>query len=368
MWNGLRTRYASSASLSNNYIDKITQTSGSGANTVVEYLVLSGQEDIYYYCFVGNSIYIYSSDFRTVYIVADSTDLNMYEETFESLLARNKISKAYTFAGWYSQYYNETTETWSNLVCQTKELYRPFVSTATSNTNIVALFSEITLVSVSYNSDDASIAFDLAIDSCGNKLSVTDTENGKTLVSGWFYYSSTPTLFVSPAAHRIADTFNFTAHFENETGLNSISKTENFDSTKLLTFLAKNGEKYEKTTYDKVSLTNANYLIINLPEFMKNIETSNGLSTVELELDFEKVVLTYFNIGGFFNKDSGITGAINNEFYLYSYNNQTNEIENILVYAKVDATGTINYSKNSSINGYTPTYRDSANNENLRSV
>ena len=57
----------------------------------------------------------------------------VYEQSFD-------IEIGYSFAGWYSQSYNRKNNTWSNFELVTTSMNEPFITAATADTNIVAVF------------------------------------------------------------------------------------------------------------------------------------------------------------------------------------------------------------------------------------
>ena len=157
----------------------------------------------------SSEVYIYSSDFKTVYVARPDPALPEHN-TFDAFI----IIKAYTFAGWYSQTFDRTTKLWSEMACVSTDLVRPFVTTAVTDTNILALFTEVTNLEIKYNPDEVTVKFDVQTDSTGREIRVYNEydANGNLLevISGWFNFNSVPTALISPVGgFRIADTYTY---------------------------------------------------------------------------------------------------------------------------------------------------------------
>ena len=251
------------------------------------------------------------------------------DEKRESFERDFNISKAYTFAGWYSQTFDRTTKLWSEMSCVSTEMTKPFITTATTDTNIVAMFTEVTNLSFTFDAETITVTFDLEKDSCGIPIS-SITKDGKTTISGWFQFNSTPSILISPTGgYRIADSYTYTYTHPNSTTPVSSSGPVSYETDTFISFMKYvGGGAYETVNFKDISLTDVTYMKFDLLNFMKakvmitsgdEEGQATGFSSINIDLGIKHVVLTYFEVNAFYVEpgDSG-TKKVPNDFMLYS--------------------------------------------------
>ncbi|MBQ8425172.1 MAG: hypothetical protein IJX17_04055, partial [Clostridia bacterium] len=309
---------------------------------------------------------VYSSDFATVYEVNLATGVSEADafESFDTF--KQYITKAYSFVGWYVQYFNESSGYWSEMTCMSREIYRPFVTVANANTNIVAIFSELTQFSITYSHKELNISFDVSFDSRGARVEeivVGDT----TTLSGWFYFTSAPTVLVSPAGgYRIFDSFEY-YYNNNLSTKKTFEYSEITESLHPVQFLnpSNTGTTIEPVDFDDISLTNVTYMRYNFNHFLKYIKENEPdaskrpekLTSLNITFKSEFLVLTYIQIEGFCNNDA-TKGFVSSELYLSALNLETKEVEELFISVKAtDLNGHYTFINDKQ------TLRDSANNE-----
>jgi len=387
LWGGLNLYYSQSISPSETnqyspYFVKMAQTINrttavQNDRKYVSILDRSGNE--YYYIEVSSGLYyVYSSDCKTVYIGSlENAGSNI---TFESF----KFSKAYTFAGWYSQSYNENTGIWSELNCMSTDLYMPFVSTATTDTNIVALFTEVTKLEISYNPNEVSVEFDLLIDSCMKPILEVPNSDGTKTISGWFYYNSAPNILVSPVGgYRLSDDFNLSYTIMDDGTVKFIGNANNSQyyykdlkdlENNFLDFVYYdiNNKNYKSVSFSELSLSNIFYINLNLEKLMRTVNSSNALSSIKIDLNMTKYVLTHFTINGY--TESSGTDSVENLYdvvlYTYKLNGSSYVIDEILFYSDGIKDDKLQKKVHVQVGNktYTVTGRDSAHNEIFASI
>ena len=264
------------------------------------------------------SIYVYAEDFKTVYIIENATIELADVETFEDV--SGLINKAYTFAGWYVQTFDRNTNKWSEMTCMSTNMDKPFISTATTDTNIVGLFAAVTNVSYIYNPDKVTVTFDSSLDSCNKPVQVT-TDGLNEKISGWFYYCSAPTILVAPTGgYRIADTYKVSKNgaTSEEISYTSVDHPVGFLHYNETTY------EYENVDFSTLSLTDVSYIQYNLITLMPVVGANKtALLTCDITIEMEFVVLTHFTIEGFISENEDRVNECITDVALYTQNKAT---------------------------------------------
>ena len=341
LWGGLRTHYNTTVSTepspnTNPYNNKVTKTStGNTWFAAKNYKEINDGKYVVCEATVdGSETWIYEADYKTVYVIGGVSYADI--EEFDD--AKDNIIYAFTFAGWYSQTYDRDTRLWSDMECVTTDLVKPFVTAATADTNIVAIFTAVTNVSYTYDPKAVHVSFDSTLDSCGNEITSETNDDGTITISGWYYFSSAPSVMISPiGGYRIADTYSLTYIPANGTNslISSPVKPENEAGTPLdkisyadaefpITFISYVGDPehpYQEVKFEDLSLTNVSYIQYSLSSFLtKTGDVKKALLQCEIVIDTEFVVLSQFKVEGFISNNT-TTGKLESlkEFYLYSY-------------------------------------------------
>ena len=259
-----------------------------------------------------NEYYIYSSDHKTVYIVSGTTVDS--STLFDDIV--NYITNAYTFSGWYVQTQNNDNNIWSNFELFSTSLHRPFISAITTNINIVAVFSALTNVKISYNPNELNVSFASSLDSRGMLTQTNYITSEYYSISGWFNFVSDVLVQVSPVGG---------FRLGGKDGLYSVISSSNSTLAKFDLNSTSNPFGFMKYTSgslvnvrnSQISLTEVNYFDVNLANYMKKcgkFVSNNNIkaeSILDIFLESEFVVLTYFKVDDYFGirtSDSGDDG------------------------------------------------------------
>ena len=324
LWGGLKAKYKknnatdisensySRAMLNNSTIKE--NTGGSGDNrSFTEALYKTIENGKYFVTYYSSTTvndydnsnpnnqkyYIYSEDFKSVYIatltVKDGVDFANAGFSTKYSFSDFVITSAYTFAGWYSQTYDENTGLWSEFVNVSGTFTRPFVTTATSNTNITALFVAMTNLTFTYKTDEVSVTFTDPLDSRGQEIKVVEDPITKvSTLSGWFYFNYDPIIGIAPTGgYRLADDFGLTI-FD---GASSTSSNKLYDKT-LTYYQSMNAdEELEEKLFEDVSLTSAMYVRYSLLDICATDKKAKV--SCDINMKTTHVVFTTFKVEGY---------------------------------------------------------------------
>lgn len=203
-----------------------------------------------------------------------------------------KEGVTYLFVGWYEQKYNRDTETWSDLVFMSSEETTPYVSLATADTVIVAIYKRA--VNVTFTFDQSEIAVEMSnalVDSAGDALEITKSNNVVTM-NGTFFFDADIEAILS-----LAGGYRFDGISYSDDG----SNVSVFDK---LTF--SNYNHYYSSEADKFKKCDSSEAILNSIlkiNFKLNEILPDNTSTVTLNIKTKKLTLVYFSVDNFIVND-----------------------------------------------------------------
>ncbi|MBR1985063.1 MAG: hypothetical protein IKA31_04905, partial [Clostridia bacterium] len=344
--------------------------------------------------------YIYSDDYKEVYVGTLKADFTRstieYIEDFD-------ISKGYSFAGWYSQSYNRSNNAWSNFELITTDMTKPFITAATADTNIVALFVALTEFSFSYDPNEFTVTFRDSLDSRGDPININESNYSKltknldvygskkkyfvldageykpytynagdwsatdgklvsdaeiyeklTTISGWFYYSSAPVMSINPVGgYRVNDTYQVSID-------GGTFEAKEFDGS-LTYYQTYTEKKATETTFTNWSMTSDTFVKFPLVKLTLGnaggeVESRNSCA---VKLSAKEVIFTSFEINGFtYTNSTGATvndcsfvifsvtslGALDKVFYTSDYSKDasgviTSDIKDAYLVSEIDEKG-----------------------------
>jgi len=127
------------------------------------------------YSYIDNDIYNDKIEFtRMVEGLTYLEDASVPDNTVlaDVLLAENTLmlfegvddedKEGYSFAGWYEQKFSRVTETWSNLELMSTDKNYPYVSVATADTIMVAIYKKVHETTVTFNEQELSVQYSSA--------------------------------------------------------------------------------------------------------------------------------------------------------------------------------------------------------------
>jgi len=209
---------------------------------------------------------------------ADKKTYNKFSGTFDDV--------NYAFAGWYEQKLVKNadgSETWTDLVLMSTEAQRPYITLATADTVIVAVYKKIVDISITYNNAEINVQFPFSVDDKGTPVTYgTTTVDGKelTTVSGKFFFDRDFSMTLSPTGGY---------RFEKATATINGSPVPDYEPSRLGL-----GETVLNNSFD-----------LTLPILTLNNGTFDSAS---INLNTKEVALIYLEIDNFMrgNKHNGI--------------------------------------------------------------
>ncbi|MBP3581556.1 MAG: hypothetical protein J6J33_02265, partial [Clostridia bacterium] len=169
-------------------------------------------------------------------------------------------------------------------------------------------------------------------------------------ISGWFFFSSTPTIQVSPVGgYRIGDTYNVTAYkFDKDNAQQDYNDeiyyykedelAEDVFPLGYLHYDISTG-KFKEVSYMELSLTDVSYIQYSLGAIAKAMDRNDATATeakaminCNIEMKMNKVVLTYFKLEGF-----ATAGAFETDVRISTYTNRYTTVPSTVHFAtKID--------------------------------
>lgn len=255
----------------------------------------------------------------------------------------------YIFAGWYEQKYDRETRKWSNLVYISNEEQTPYISLATADTVILAVYKRA--VNVTFEIDESKIALQLSngfIDSTGNAMTITrDAENDYIAkYSGKFYFDAKIEATVAPTGGYRFSSIVYNALYSEGNAVGT-ANTNNIDFYKYV-----DGSFTKADSFDSIETNKIFKMIMNLNMIIRNEDAETGSKATicdSLDLTFEtkKMVLVYFEVENY--KNNGNHMGYNFALVKFDGNKQTilYDSGNKLIYKKDSANNYIYYSDKS---------------------
>ncbi len=204
----------------------------------------------------------------------------------------SKDGNSYLFVGWYEQKYNRDTESWSDLVFMSSEEKTPYVSLATADTVIVAIYKRA--VNVTFTFDQSEIAFEMSnalVDSAGNPLEIEKDQNIVTM-NGMFFFDADIEAILSPAG---GYRFNGISY---STGGSNVSVFDKLTFSNYQHEYISDEEKFKECDSSEAILNSILKINFKLNEILPD-----NTSTVTLNIETKKLTLVYVSVDNFIVND-----------------------------------------------------------------
>lgn len=237
-----------------------------------------------------------------------------------------KDGETYLFVGWYEQKYNRDTETWSDLVFMSNDKDQPYVSLATADTVIVAIYKRAVNVTFTFNQNE--IAFEMSnalVDSAGKRLEITTTDNVVEMKGTFFFDAEIEAIF-SPAGGYRFDGFEYD-YSEGASGSN-VNGTV-FDKLSFANY-NHSSSKFEDCSSSSVAILNSILKVtFKLNEILRTGDKAVQATNLSLQIKTKKLTLVYFTVENFYvnDKDANITHKfMGYDFALVQKNSSTEKV------------------------------------------
>lgn len=270
-------------------------------------------------------------------------DLTFVQNSIILFRGIEKVPSGYLFAGWYEQKYDRDSEEWSELVFMSNDEQVPYISLATADTVVVAIYKRA--VEVTFEYDNREMAYEMSnglVDSTGNKLTIKDNPDGGIVtLSGNFFFDAKIEAIISSAGGYRFNGIDYTATaYERDANGNIIKDEEGNPKTKLVAegnslnkyFLFSNyvrdslfKYKFEECEADANGNTYTSAILNSILKVEFNLNTAIRSSSDDkavvcdklvLKMTTKKLTLVYFTVENF--------RAIIEGLYFLSYNSGYN--------------------------------------------
>ena len=249
-------------------------------------------------------------------------DLTFVQNSIILFEGIQKAPSGYLFAGWYEQKYDRDNNTWSELVFMSNDEQAPYVSLATADTVVVAIYKRA--VEVTFEYDNREMAYEMSnglVDSTGNKLTIVDNPSGGIVtLSGKFFFDAKIEAILSPAGGYRFNGINYTATAYDRDANGDILKD---DDNNVLSHLVAEGNslgKYFKfsnyigngefteceadddgNTYTKAILNSILKVEFNLNTAIRSSSDDHAVvcDKLVLRMATKKLTLVYFSVENF---------------------------------------------------------------------
>ncbi len=267
---------------------------GTGEKEELEYSYKNHGDNGYY---VGDTPFVFDTHYKGLPYGTDGRDHTLLEDfafAENSVVLLDGTSAAengYAFVGWYEQKYDRQTGLWSPMTIMSHDLEKPYLSLATSDTVIVALYKRVVQVEFTYDMSKITINFaNNGLDSLGQPVTQSITGN-MCSITGKFCFDTELQITVIPSGGYRFDGFNFVN--KDASFATPIKLDLNNDH---ITYFDKDGNSdYDGTAYTYGDMRLNGVFGMSLP--VKEIASlTDRLTNVKLEALTKKVNLVYIDI------------------------------------------------------------------------
>ena len=200
------------------------------------------------------------------------------------------IRANYIFAGWYEQKFDRETQKWSDLAFMSKEETLPYLSLATADTVVVAIYKRAIDLSITYDKSKVSLELDNGlVDSNGTPLTLEEKDNNQVTLSGKFFFDANIGAILSLTGGYRFDGISFIA-----TASDSSSSTGSIDLSQF-SYMNYNSEdrKFEEVSSASDVILNG---ILKASFPLSTIEDS---TKIDLTIKTQKLTLVYYEVENF---------------------------------------------------------------------
>ncbi len=219
----------------------------------------------------------------------------------------------YEFAGWYEQKYDRDTNKWSPLALMSTSIDIPYMSLATADTVILAVYKKVVNVTMTYNKDEGTVDLNGSLDSLGHALSVED-DGTKVTIKGDFYFDAELPLTIVP---------NGGYRFDNLTYNDGILFNPALDSSAV--YYSEFSDAYPNGVQRSYYSVRLNAMLRMILPIKEALFRSTDTTDVEMNINFKKIVLVYINVENYvYGTGSAYTYTFSGfDFGLYSVHGST---------------------------------------------
>lgn len=219
--------------------------------------------------------------------------------------APTKNDTEYVFVGWYEQKYDNDTLEWSDPVFMSSSDKQPYLSLATADTVVVAVYKRVVEVSFTFNEKEMEVELDNGlIDSTGTIMETLVNEDGIVTLTGKFFFDAKIGAILSPAGGYRFEGIN--AYNQDNTKVKEDLNNEDFLKYYNYEYGKKVDESYgymfKECKYDDVILNSILKVEFNLNELLRDYgeeKKAYGGDSATLEFTTQRLTLVYVRVDNF---------------------------------------------------------------------
>lgn len=215
-----------------------------------------------------------------------------------------KNDAEYQFVGWYEQKFNNETLKWSDPVFMGSSETEPYLSLATSDTVVVAVYKRVVELTIKFNENEMDLELENGmIDSLGNPVKINKDDAKNVTLNGKFYFDSKIGAILSPAGG-----FRF-KNIDDASGTVLSERTDSGKTTHNLKYynynqvIRENTKTYEfvECKYEDAILNSILKVEFSLNELLRNgSESANLDNQATLNFNTERLTLVYVKVVNFY--------------------------------------------------------------------